>query len=69
MPPPGDWKALGLPHAPPVFKPRPMDTGTDGAALDTTYLCVVDGEGNVFSATPSDGSTRPPGQPIRSLRK
>ncbi|MCB1738886.1 MAG: gamma-glutamyltransferase [Gammaproteobacteria bacterium] len=57
MPPPGDWKALGLPHAPPVFKPRPMDTGTDGAALDTTYLCVVDGEGNVFSATPSDGST------------
>ncbi|MGI9424945.1 MAG: gamma-glutamyltransferase family protein [Hyphomicrobiaceae bacterium] len=25
-------------------------------ALDTSYLCVVDDKGNVFSATPSDGS-------------
>ncbi|MFK7963418.1 MAG: gamma-glutamyltransferase family protein [Burkholderiaceae bacterium] len=24
------------------------------SALDTSYLCVIDGEGNVFSATPSD---------------
>ncbi|MBT6277216.1 MAG: gamma-glutamyltransferase family protein [Chromatiales bacterium] len=59
MPPAGDWQALGLPSPPPVFlsdKPEAKDTGTDGAALDTTYLCVVDKAGNVFSATPSDGS-------------
>jgi len=56
MPAAGDWKALGLPHAPPVWLPEPKATGTDGAALDTSYLCVVDNEGNVFSATPSDGS-------------
>jgi len=29
-------------------------------SLDTTYLCVVDRFGNVFSATPSDGSTATP---------
>ncbi len=56
MPPAGDWQGLGLPHAPPVFRPQPRNSGVDGAALDTTYLCVVDGKGNVFSATPSDGS-------------
>ena len=56
MPPAGDWQELGLPHAPPVFMPQPRNTGIDGAALDTTYLCVVDSKGNVFSATPSDGS-------------
>ena len=36
--------------------PQPRNSGVDGAALDTTYLCVVDAQGNVFSATPSDGS-------------
>ena len=56
MPPPGDWEALGLSAAPPVFKTPARDTGTDGAALDTTYLCVTDKHGNAFSATPSDGS-------------
>jgi len=59
MPPAGDWQSLGLSAQPPVFRNpplEPLDTGTDGAALDTTYLCVVDKQGNVFSATPSDGS-------------
>ena len=59
MPAPGDWSELGLAAAPPTFRdwqPEPRDTGTDGAALDTTYLCISDDQGNVFSATPSDGS-------------
>src|SRR6202012_1706494 len=28
--------------------------------LDTSYVCVVDRDGNVFSATPSDGSYNAP---------
>ena len=59
MPDAGHWAGLGLSAEPPIFKdwqPEPRDTGTDGAALDTTYLCISDSEGNVFSATPSDGS-------------
>ncbi|NKC15387.1 MAG: gamma-glutamyltransferase family protein [Gammaproteobacteria bacterium] len=58
LPPAGDWQTLGLAHEPPVRRerPKPKDTGTDAAAMDTTYLCVVDQQGNVFSATPSDGS-------------
>lgn len=56
MPPPG---GLG---------PR-MPAGTNGTArshasadshLDTTYLCIVDRDGNAFSATPSDGSYNAP---------
>ena len=30
------------------------------SSLDTSYLCVVDDQGNVFSATPSDGSYKGP---------
>ncbi|MCH9669870.1 MAG: gamma-glutamyltransferase [Gammaproteobacteria bacterium] len=56
MPPAGDWQQLGLAHEPPVFKTNQPASGVDSAALDTTYLCIVDKAGNVFSATPSDGS-------------
>ena len=56
MPPAGDWSELGLPHEPPVFKPQPRNSGVDGAALDTTYLCVVDNKETVFSTTPNTGS-------------
>ena len=53
MPPPGDasgapWQ--GAPLAASGGEPHPS------GALDTTYLCVADAKGNVFSATPSDGS-------------
>ena len=30
------------------------------SAADTSYVCAVDGAGNAFSATPSDGSTNHP---------
>ncbi len=36
--------------------PAPASGPLAAAALDTSYVCAVDGEGNVFSATPSDGS-------------
>jgi gamma-glutamyltranspeptidase/glutathione hydrolase len=40
---------------------RPEPTEVAGPeSLDTTYLCVVDRFGNVFSATPSDGSPATP---------
>lgn len=45
MPPAGD---PGM--AAPAAKREPV------AALDTSYVCCVDADGNVFSATPSDGS-------------
>jgi gamma-glutamyltranspeptidase/glutathione hydrolase len=45
--------------------PRPTRTPAAAAAwsapdLDTSYVCVVDGKGNTFSATPSDGSYNAP---------
>ncbi|MFY0613543.1 MAG: gamma-glutamyltransferase [Hyphomicrobiaceae bacterium] len=54
MPPPGEvsgqpWRGI-LASSPLASEPHPI------GALDTTYLCVVDEAGNVFSATPSDGS-------------
>ena len=49
MPPSGD------PHAPrPAASPTPLD------ALDTSYACVIDAKGNIFSATPSDTSSDAP---------
>jgi len=43
----------------PTRAPEPSEV--DGPeSLDTTYLCVVDRFGNVFSATPSDGSNSSP---------
>ncbi|HXJ81368.1 MAG TPA: gamma-glutamyltransferase family protein [Candidatus Methylomirabilis sp.] len=35
--------------------------------LDTSYLCVVDRHGNIFSATPSDGCTQAPVVPGTGL--
>lgn len=56
MPPPGELGAAGR------LTPdgtRADDSRTD-PALDTSYVAVVDGQGNAFSATPSDGSYNSP---------
>lgn len=52
MPEAGDpWRYQGGSRAAPAAPvPQPGPPGTD-----TSYLCIVDAEGNGFSATPSDG--------------
>jgi len=50
MPPPG----LG------AASMEPRRAGPTTSHLDTSYLCVVDSKGNVFSATPSDVSNSTP---------
>ena len=58
MPPSGTRDELGAAGAPrPAPKP---ETIWQAPELDTSYVCVVDHEGNVFSATPSDGSYNAP---------
>ena len=59
MPPAGDLAQLGRPAASAPARrrrsgasPRPSST--------PRYVCVVDRHGNVFSATPSDGSYKTP---------
>jgi len=55
MPPAGE---IAAGHA---ARPHPGATAEDPlAAADTSYVCVVDREGNVFSATPSDVSFESP---------
>jgi gamma-glutamyltranspeptidase/glutathione hydrolase len=58
MPPPGQpaGRAAG---GPAPRAPRPA-AEAGAPALDTSYICVVDREGNAFSATPSDVSTDTP---------
>lgn len=60
MPPPGDaWSHMGVTRSgsdswtPPVPTEGPLEP-------DTSYVCVVDRDGNAFSATPSDGVTMTP---------
>ena len=56
MPPAGDPTGAAWP-APPL----PTPSGSPAAlSADTSYVCVVDGQGNVFSATPSDVSFEGP---------
>jgi gamma-glutamyltranspeptidase/glutathione hydrolase len=70
MPPPGDPRRgrptlAGAPRHPDAETPggdahatKPMEAPPEGgpASADTSYVCVIDGEGNMFSATPSDTS-------------
>jgi gamma-glutamyltranspeptidase/glutathione hydrolase len=60
MPAPGDpWRfqKSGTNGAAPLGTPRSFAASVEP---DTSYLCVVDAEGNAFSATPSDGVTGTP---------
>ena len=63
LPPPGD------PHGPAASRAdarnavlqNPIGAGSGGPpTLDTSYVCAVDRQGNVFSATPSDVSYQTP---------
>ena len=59
LPPPGDPSGLGALRS----GGAGVSLGHGGAApgsLDTSYVCVVDAEGNGFSATPSDPSVDSP---------
>jgi gamma-glutamyltranspeptidase/glutathione hydrolase len=57
MPPAGDPRSVRTPRrdAKPVAEKE-----WAAPELDTSYVCVVDRDGNVFSATPSDGSYNAP---------
>ncbi len=62
VPPPGDpvtpAATRGRQGAPGAGGPGPH--GGPGPALDTSYVAVVDADGNAFSATPSDPNTDSP---------
>ncbi len=57
MPPAGDPGTLADLRHRCVPPPQPEDGPGPG---DTSYLCVIDSEGNAFSCTPSDGSDKTP---------
>ena len=58
MPEAGTPEELGIAAA---AAPAAFASGEPAkAALDTSYVCVVDGDGNAFSATPSDGANDSP---------
>lgn len=62
-PPAASGADLGVSgDAPRLKEPPPAlpDEVERASSLDTSYLCVVDDQGNVFSATPSDGSYKGP---------
>ncbi len=57
LPPFGEPGALGLDPASRGGALTEERTVWRAPDLDTSYLCVVDSQGNAFSATPSDGTT------------
>ena len=59
MPPPGSPDDLGVAPATPGAPGSPRQPSAP-EALDTSYICVADSHGNLFSATPSDGAESGP---------
>jgi gamma-glutamyltranspeptidase/glutathione hydrolase len=57
MPPAGDPRADGREDTPRALEPAAAWRAPE---LDTSYVCAVDRQGNIFSATPSDGSFNAP---------
>ncbi len=58
MPPAGaPWNGNGAAEP---WRGTPSVHGATAETLDTTYVCVIDRQGNVFSATPSDGCLAAP---------
>jgi gamma-glutamyltranspeptidase/glutathione hydrolase len=57
MPPAGDPETLADIRQRCVPAPESDEAPGPG---DTSYLCVIDGDGNAFSCTPSDGSDKTP---------
>lgn len=57
MPPAGDPRTLT--EIPNRWMPEPQPADAPGPG-DTSYLCVIDKDGNAFSCTPSDGSDKTP---------
>ena len=65
MPPGGDPEDAGM--AFPAPRATGGDAGDSSAALDTSYVAVVDRHGNAFSATPSDVAHQAPVVPGTGL--
>jgi gamma-glutamyltranspeptidase/glutathione hydrolase len=59
MPPAGDPRNLRAERSPRRAALR-ADASWKAPELDTSYVCVIDKAGNIFSATPSDGSYNAP---------
>jgi len=57
MPPAGDPRTLTEVSNRWLPEPQPAEAPGPG---DTSYLCVIDRDGNAFSCTPSDGSDKTP---------
>jgi gamma-glutamyltranspeptidase/glutathione hydrolase len=60
MPAPGDPWAFELHDRSPSARFTPTSPRSAPMQADTSYLCIVDSEGNAFSATPSDGVNESP---------
>ncbi len=65
MPPAGDPQTLSALATDGRMVPEARNAGSPG--LDTSYVCVMDRHGNVFSATPSDTSSDTPVVPGTGL--
>jgi gamma-glutamyltranspeptidase/glutathione hydrolase len=67
MPPPGAFGPGSGAGASRGFGPRAAAAGDPNPEPDTSYVCVADRFGNLFSATPSDGSYGSPVVPGTGL--